>query len=468
MSESTADKLRSDPRVQQAREMLLGAMEEHRRQLTGVQAVDPSRKVSYDELIAGFSELRGGNLFYRYIGSGVGNGALVELADGSVKYDMACGIGVHYLGHSDPSIAAALIDASISDVVMQGNLQQNEDGYRVSQSLLSMAGRTGSKLAHCFLTTSGAMANENALKLIFHHRQPADRLLAFEHCFAGRTMALAHVTDKPAYRNGLPQTLNVDYLPFFDANDPAGSTKRTLAVLKQHLDRHAGNLGRHAGMIMELIQGEGGYYPGDRDFFIALMTELKKHNIAVFVDEIQTFGRTTQPYAFQHFGVEEFVDVVTVGKMTQVCATLFADALKPPPGLISQTFTGATSALLASQAILNRLESGDLFGADGRVARLSDYFVSKLKAMADDHPQQVSGPFGCCGMIAFTPFDGSADTIRQLLQRLFDAGVIAFVTGSHPSRVRFLPPLAVMDENDIDAVCEIVQNTLAQIAAERA
>ncbi|MDP1661240.1 MAG: hypothetical protein Q8L55_04920, partial [Phycisphaerales bacterium] len=74
-------------------------------------------KLSYEALMARAADVRGRALLYPYLGSGLGNGALVELADGSVKWDMITGIGVHFLGHSDPAMIAATVRAGTSDVV---------------------------------------------------------------------------------------------------------------------------------------------------------------------------------------------------------------------------------------------------------------------------------------------------------------------------------------------------------------
>ena len=104
---------------------------------------------------------------------------MVELLDGSVKYDFITGIGVHYMGHSHPEILDASIDAALEDTVMQGNLQASPIGTEVSKLFLQAARRKGSKLEYCFLTSSGAMANENALKVIFQKKATANRFLAF-------------------------------------------------------------------------------------------------------------------------------------------------------------------------------------------------------------------------------------------------------------------------------------------------
>ena len=389
---------------------------------------------------------------------------LVELADGSVKYDMITGIGVHHFGHGHPAVVASALDAAVRDTIMQGNLQQDVESPRLSKLLIESANRRGAKLAHCFLTSSGAMANENALKLVFQKKSPADRVLAFERCFMGRSLALSQITDSPQYRQGLPAVLAVDYVPFFDPAKERASTEAAVRTLRQQIPRHPG---KHAVMCMEMVQGEGGYHPGDRDFFIAIINVLKEHKIAVHIDEVQTFGRTTELFAFQHFGLDALVDVVTIGKLCQACATLFTDEYKPRPGLMSQTFTGSTSAIMAARVIVENLLSGGFFGHDGRNTALHTRFAQRLGAIAYHHPTWLDGPFGLGTMIAFTPFDGSADTAKKVVHAMFDDGVIAFVAGHDPTRVRMLPAAPVVGDKVIDAVCRIIEGSLARVAEKK-
>ena len=455
----------ADPRVVEAKASLLATLREHRARLVGPKPAEPGRSLAYRDALDRFAEVRGGGLFYPYLGSGFGSGALVELADGSVKLDMICGIGVHYFGHGDPELSEHLIDAALQDTVMQGNLQQTAASLELSASFLALANDRGAALDHCFLTTSGAMANENALKLAFHRHAPADRVLAFAGAFAGRSIALSQVTDNPAYRVGLPTALAVDFVPFYDASDPAGSLERTLSALRGHLDRHPG---RHAAMILELVQGEGGYYPGDRRFFEAIGSLLREREVAIVFDEVQTFGRTLAPYAFQHFGLDAFADIVTVGKASQVCATLFTDAYRPGPGLISQTFTGATASIAAAQYVVERFARGDLFGEAGRVAQVSRRFTDGFSELEKAHPDWLRGPFGLGAMLAFTPFDGSRASTRRLLDELFARGVVAFSTGGRVSRVRFLPPVGVIRDEDVDRVLEILEASLEAVGAAMA
>jgi acetylornithine aminotransferase len=468
MMKLTAHSLFEDPRVAQAKALLAQALADHQRKLTAIRPPSPELKVAYDDLLKQFAAARGGALYYPYLGSGIGNGALVELADGSVKLDMITGIGVHYFGHSHPLLLSAGVDAALRDTVMQGNLQQNVESATLAKSLVDMANHDGGsadrRIAHCFLTTSGAMANENALKMAFAKNFPASRVLAFSHGFGGRSMALSQLTDKAAYRVGLPKVLDVDYVPFLDPAQAEHSSKSALARLKEHLHRYPR---QHACMWIELIQGEGGFYAGSREFFLPILDLLKENNIAIWFDEIQTFARTTRPFAFQHFALDAYVDLLTIGKITQVCATLFTDPYVPKPGLVSQTFTGSTSAIAAAQAILDNFKTGDLFGNDGRIMRVRRRFMSHLERIAAAHPDWLKGPYGEGAMIAFTPFDGSDATAKKLLTDLFDAGVISFVCGAAPARLRFLPPVAVVTDDQIDTTCKILEETLSKYAQSK-
>lgn len=459
----SAESLRSDPRVAQAKQLLRDALAEHSGQLTRRDA-QAGLQASYEQALEQFAALRGNSLYFPFLGSGIGRGSLVELADGSVKYDMISGIGVHVCGHSHPQLLEILIDAALEDTVMQGNLQQNRESLEVCRQLVTMASRQGAKIEHCFLTSSGAMANENALKILFQYRTGSHRILAFDHAFAGRSLVLSQVTDRPQYRAGLPATVPVDFVPFYDPAQPAESQQAALSALRTHLARHPG---AHCGFIMELVQGEGGYRTAPREFFAALCQELRQADVPIFFDEIQTFGRTLAPFAYQMLQLDEYADIVTVGKMTQVCATLFGDAMNPKPGLLSQTFTSSTTALLAASYILQQLDAGGYYGAEGRNSQVHRRFCARFEQLQQKHPTVIHGPWGVGGMVAFTALDGSAGMAKKVLFELFSAGVIAFAAGSDPTRIRFLPSLLAVTDEEIDAVCDILEQTLLRLAGEQ-
>ena len=444
-----SDAFNSDPRIEKAKNLVLEALKEHQAQIKGVKAPTANLQTSYNKAIEEFEKIRGAKLYFNYLGSGFGKGALVELNDGSIKYDMITGIGPHVFGHSDPEVIAAALQGSISDTVMEGNLQQNIDSLEILELLSKESG-----LPHCFLTSSGAMAVENALKIAFQYRYPAQRLLAFDHCFAGRTLHASQITDKALYREGLPTTLAIDYVPFYENEN---STKMAVDAIKKYVARYPK---QHAAMIIELVQGEGGFYAAPRSFFLAIIETLKEAGILVFIDEIQTFGRLYKLFGFQYYGLDEHIDIVSIGKMSQVCATLFTEKVKPRLGLLSQTFTASSVAIRTSATIIKRLLDGKYFGEKGRIAEIHNQFEEGLKKIASKHPDKVEGPFGLGGMIAFTAFKGNNKQVLEYVQRLFKNGVIAFTAGSNPTRVRLLAPLLTITDDDIKQVLILLEDAL--------
>ena len=459
MNHLIAEQLRADPRIVQAKQLLEATMSDYRQQINAIRSPNPELVKPYQVLLERLAAARGGAPYFPYIGSGLGNGPFVELADGSVKLDFIVGIGVHGMGHSHPAMLASTVDAAIEDTIMQGNLQQNAPSVIMAERLIKLANQSGAKLAHCLLSTSGAMANENALKIAFHNRFPASRVICIDNCFAGRSLSLAQLTDRPAYRTGLPKTLDVDYLPMFHPSDPVGTTKGALDTFKKLLERHPGE---YACLWLELVAGEGGYYPGTTEYFEGLCKICCEHRILIIFDEVQTFTRLSQPYAFQHFGLDAYADIVTIGKITQVCATLYGESLKPKGPLLSQTFTGATASILAGLAVLDELEAKQCFGENGWNMQRSRYFVQRMRELAKKYPGKIAGPFGEGMMMAFQPSSGTDDEAKKAIFALYEAGLMGFMAGHNPARLRFLPSPAVVTEQHIGLACDIIERILCQ------
>ncbi len=457
MNHLIADQLRKDPRVAQAKQLLEATVSDYRQQIDAIRPPNPELVQPYKLLLERLAVARGGAPYFPYIGSGLGNGPFVELADGSVKLDFIVGIGVHGMGHSHPAMLASTVDAAIEDTIMQGNLQQNAPSVTLAERLIELANRSGAKLAHCLLSTSGAMANENSLKIAFHNRFPASRVICIDNCFAGRSIALAQLTDRPAYRKGLPRAIDVDYLPMFHPSDPVGTTKGALETLKKLLERHPGE---YACLWLELVAGEGGYYPGTTEYFEGLCKICREHNVLIIFDEVQTFTRLSQPYAFQHFGLDAYADIVTIGKITQVCATLYGESLKPKGPILSQTFTGATASILAGLAVLDELEAKQCWGKDGWNMARARYFVQRMQELTQKYPSKISGPYGEGMMMAFQPGNGSDEEAQKALFALYDAGLMGFMAGHNPARLRFLPSPAVVTEKHISLACDIIERVL--------
>src|SRR5690606_24564228 len=125
---------------------------------------------------------------------------------------------------------------------------------------------------------------------------------------------------------------------------------------------------------------------------------------AVWVDEVQTFMRTGEMFAFEHFDFGTYVDLVTLAKTAQVGATLYTEEYNPKPGLVAGTFAGTTGALRSGLAIIDVLEKGAFLGERGRIREIEKRFCAGLEKLAGGSCQgMISEVEGCGLMAAFTP-----------------------------------------------------------------
>jgi 4-aminobutyrate aminotransferase-like enzyme len=423
---------------------------------TAERALTPKQ---YARALRQLERARGRPLIYPALMGGSGRGARVRLADGTTLIDFIGGIGVYAFGHGDEDLLETAVAAAAADTVFQGHLLPGPEYLQLSQALLRHA---GSRIVHAWLSLSGAVANENALKMILQKHAPADRIVAFDNAFAGRTLAMAELTDNPKYREGLPLRGNVLYVPFYDPAD-ADSSARSLAALDAHLARHPG---RVAGMLFELVQGEGGVNDAPREFFEVLMQRCRDAGIAVWVDEVQTFARTGELYAYRTLGLESFVDVVTVGKSLQGSAALFTRAYNPKAGLVAGTYAGSTVGMAVGARMIERMEQEGYLGPDGRVSVLGGRIERRVEALRRRLPRAVGARSGIGAMQAFVPFDGSPEVVRAVLAAAFESGLLAFSAGASPCKIRLLPPLNTSDE-ELEAAFAILEKALRRVAEEQ-
>ena len=430
-------------------EYLVSQVEDESKTLTEAKAGDTNKKQEYEAYLKSVGDLRGRPLYYPYLSSGLGNGALVQLLDGSVKIDFVCGIGPHILGHSHPELIKASLYGALEDTVMQGNLLMGKVYLKVLQKLIEVSSKN-SKLAHAWFAPSGTMANENALKVIRQKKQGARKILAFERAFAGRSIMMCEITDNPVIKQGLPSYDEVLRVPF----SPHDSSQ-ALKVLKQHWETEKDNI---SCFIMELMQGDGGYFLAKRDFFVPLLEFCKSKGIAIWFDEVQTFGRSGNFFAFEKLNLGEYADVCTIGKALQMSASLWTKEYNPKPGLVSGTFSSSSSSMHSALAVLNILEDQI---EKGHIDKVHKAWEERLQELEKE--SLISQIEGWGLMWGATPVTNQPKQVSQLLQILFEKGLICFSCGQGDiKRLRFLLPSVVTEQN-LDQALSILRAGILEL-----
>lgn len=455
--EKLSDKLKSNEKINSAIQQIQSELVENSSTINSVRAPSNEGVKHQEVLLNQITDGRGRPLFYPYVGTGVGRGPYVELEDGSIKMDLINGIGVNILGHSHPRIAEAMMKASMSDLVMQGNLQPNGEYLEMLTKLKAIYSKS-TRFTSAWISTCGTMANENALKACRQKNSPKSMVMSFKGAFAGRSTLMAEITDNKAYKVGLPDYDDVLRIPFFDSSNP-NSTSESVAAMKEHIENNKDQI---ACFVFEPIQGEGGFNQAPKEFFLELFALCKENGIAVWADEVQTFCRTGEFFAVEKIGIAEHIDVMTIAKSLQAAATLFTDEYKPKPGLIAGTFAGSTCALAAGNAVLDELVEGSYMGSEGKIEWIHNTFRTKFEErMKTSLKGKLVDVSGMGLMMAITCFDGSKDRMMEILKALYKNGLIAFGCGRGPFKVRFLIP-AVMQESEIEEAVSIVEKTLLE------
>jgi 4-aminobutyrate aminotransferase-like enzyme len=443
--------------------------------LDGIKEVDPAKIPAAVDEIEELGRLRGRPLIYPMIPSGRGSGPYVEMTDGSVKMDMICGIGVHLFGHGHPELILSALKSALKATTMQGTLMPGREYAHVCRLLLKHASQVDhlgseaqAKLAGCWLSTCGTMANELALKVIRQKKFPAYKLISFKNAFAGRSSAMQELTDEPKYREGQPTFDQFAHIDFFsDRLTVEENISRCQSQIDNLLNKEPG---KFCGIGFEPVQGEGGgFKSAPREWWIPILTHARSRGLAIWFDEVQTFGRTGELFAFQRLGLGEFVDVVSLAKPLQSGAILWTAEYAPRPGLIAGTFGGSTSGLAIGAKIIEMLVSGGYLGPEGKIQKLErfirDDWERRKARIGAKYNFGKANIFG--GMVAFEMLDGRPETIKKLLDRLFDNGVIGFSAGRDPVLLRLLPPVGILTEEHWLSMWTVLEKTLEDFVAAK-
>lgn len=410
----------------------------------------------YDKRIEACGQVRGRGLLYPYLGSGRGQGCYVELMNGNVIMDFVCGIGVHILGHGHRDIVEASLKSSFADIVMQGNLQFNEEYEALNKKLVELASKN-SDLKYSWISPSGAMANENALKMC-RQKTGAKKIIVMKEAFAGRTTMMAEITGNATYRQGLPRYDDeVLRIPFYNGSN----SKEVLEMFKDYVQKNKGDI---CAFMFEPMLGEGGYRTAPADFFIPLFEVCREEGIMIWADEVQTFLRSGEVFAFEKLGLGKYIDICTVAKGLQNASTLFTEKLNPKPGLVAGTFSGSSMSLAAGLAIIHFLEKGNYLGSNGRIENIYKKFHSLLTDLMETTCKgKIRDIDGWGLMLGFTAFDGDTQKRNDLLKTLYKNGLMTLGCGMEEARMRFLPP-AVCSDEDLEAATKVIEKSILELS----
>ncbi len=368
-----------------------------------------------------------------------GHGMKLTAEDGTVYTDFLGGIAVNALGHSHPVLVKALED-QVSKLIHTSSLY-----YIENQTLLAEKLVKSSCADKVFFANSGAEANEGAFKLarMYHYKKGSGRyeIISLGDSFHGRTIATVAATGQKKYQtpyreftNGFKQVPMNDFEAF-----RAAVTDKT------------------AGVIMELIQGESGVHPTDRDFVLKVREYCTEHDIVLIFDEVQTgMGRTGQLFAYRLYGIEP--DVFTLAKalgggipIGAVCAKDKFCAFEP--GDHGTTFGGNPLATRAGLAVFEVFEKEGLV-ENARV--MGEYFRSCADALAREFPEKITDVRNAGLLVGI---ELAPEIARTVFEKLFEK---KYLTSLCHETLRLAPPLIVTKE-DIDGFCAALREALNEI-----
>ena len=386
--------------------------------------------------------------------------------EGNRYIDFAGGIAVLNTGHRHPKMVAAI----------EAQLQRfTHTCYQVLpyESYVTLAERInaltpGSHAKKTCFFSSGAEAVENAIKIARAYTgRPG--IIAFSGAFHGRTMMGCALTGKVTpYKIGFgPFPAEIYHAPFpvdLHGVSVEDSIKAIHTLFKSDIDPK-----RVAAIILEPVQGEGGFYVTPPALMQALRKECDEHGILLIYDEVQTgFGRTGKLFAAEHY--EVMPDIITMAKSMAGGTTLSAVCGKaevmdgPAPGGLGGTYAGNPLAIAAAHAVIDIIEQEQLVA---RANVLGERLVARLKKAQENNPT-IKEVRGLGSMIAVEFFDPntnqpSMEITKQVQQAALAEGLILLTCGVYTNALRFLYPLTIEDAV-FDEALDILDRALMKVS----
>jgi 4-aminobutyrate aminotransferase/(S)-3-amino-2-methylpropionate transaminase len=401
-----------------------------------------------------------GNLFPVFVARA--RNAEVWDVEGKRYIDFGAGIAVVNTGHSHPAVVEALknqLDAFSHTCIM---VTPYPSAVELAEKLCAIAPIADARAM--FLST-GAEAVENAIKIA---RATTGRpgVIAFSGGFHGRTNLCMGLTGKVVpYKKGFgPFTPGIYHAPF-PAEYLGVTADDSLAALEQ-LFKSDIEPEKVAAIIIEPVQGEGGFYPVPDGFLATLRQLCDRHGILLVADEIQTgFGRTGRMFAIEYAGVEP--DIVTVAKGIAggfpISAVVGRQAVMdgPEPGGLGGTYAGSPLGCAAGLAVLDVIERE---GLCARALQVGERLVAGLEKLRFDHPDRVGDIRALGAMVALElvhagdPDRPDAVLAKALCAKAVESGLILLSCGVRGNVIRILTPLTI-DFAHLDEGLDILQRS---------
>jgi 4-aminobutyrate aminotransferase len=384
-----------------------------------------------------------------------GEGCMVEDVDGNVFLDFTAGIAVTNTGHAHPEVVQAIQDQASQFLHMSGTDFYYEPMVELAEKLADRAPFPNG--ARVFFTNSGAESNEGAMKLARYYTGRS-LIIAFLGAFHGRTYGAMSLTgSKVVQRQGFgPLVPGVTHIPY--------GTHESLDYLEEKLFPSILPPQEVAAIVLEPIQGEGGYIVPEDGFLERVRKLCDRYNILMVVDEVQSgMGRTGKLFAIEHWGVQP--DIITLAKGIASGLPLGAILSRPeimtwPPGSHATTFGGNPVACAAANVTLRLLETGMMENA----GKMGEILQTGLTGLAKRF-NRVSLPRGKGLMVAIDLLDEAGNLDGQLRDKIVDEAFYKglLLLGCGKAAIRFCPPL-VVDSDQIQIALQIIADLLGEIA----
>ena len=392
-----------------------------------------------------------------------GEGATLTDVDGNTFIDFTGGVGCLNVGHASPRVVEAVQEQAAKFFHTDFTIVPYETYVTLAERLIALSPFSGPAKAAFF--NAGTEAIENAIKFARSYtKRPA--VIAFEGGFHGRTLLAMSMTSKThPYKAGLgPFAPEVYRLPF--AQDYRGpSAAEALAALERALVTHVA-AESVAAIVVEPIQGEGGFVVAPREFMQGLRRICDDNGIVLVVDEVQTgFGRTGKMFAIEHYGIEP--DLITVAKSIAAGLPLSGVIGKaeimdaPADSAIGGTYVGNPVAQAAALAVL------DVFEEDGLVERavqLGETIRARMDGWAArwDAIGDVRG-IGAMLAIELVHDRETKDPAPELASAIVEAaaerGLLLLKSGVYSNCIRVLVPF-VISEPELDEALGVWEQAL--------